>query len=390
MTAPVPGSLSGLKVIEFAAIGPVPFAAMMLADMGAQVTRIDRVPRSPDDPSAYSGFENRGRTSVAVNLKNPQGVDTVLRLIERCDVVLEGFRPGVMEKLGLGPETCQARNPRLIYGRMTGWGQHGPLAHAAGHDLNYIALSGALHAMGWADRPPSPPLNMVGDYGGGAMMLLVGVLSALFERERSGRGQVIDAAMTDGTATLMAQIYSLLAQGLWKDQRASNTLDGGAHYYGCYECADGRYVSVGSLEPQFYALLLEKCGIEDPEFCQQTDATRWAPLRARLESLFRTRTRAQWCELMEGSDVCFAPVLSMSEAPQHPHNRERGAFVELNGHIQPAPAPRFSRTPSAASAQIPREGEQTLTALTAIGMTEAEIERLLDIGAIYAAPRPTD
>lgn len=379
-------ALSGLKVIELAAIGPVPFAAMMLADMGAQVTRIDRIPGSPVDASAYAGFENRGRTSVAINLKHPKGIEALLRLVAGADVLLEGFRPGVMERLGLGPEVCLARNPALIYGRMTGWGQSGPLAHAAGHDLNYVALSGALHAMGWSDRPPMPPLNMVGDYGGGAMMLLVGMLAALHERQRSGQGQVIDAAMTDGVVTLMSQIYSLLAQGLWKDSRCSNQLDGGAHYYGAYECADGHFISIGSIEPQFYRLLLQKCGIDAPEFKAQLDAHGWPELRARLGELFKTRTRSAWCELMEGTDICFAPVLSLTEAPEHPHNRARQAFVTLNGTVQPAPSPRFSRTPSRASGEIPLEGEHSLKLLAESGISAAEIAQLIAEGAVYASP----
>ena len=350
------GALAGLAVIEVAAIGPVPFAEMMLADMGASVTRIDRIPASADDDGGMAGVENRGRTSIALDLKQPQAVDATLRLVEGADVLLEGFRPGVMEKLGLGPEVCLARNARLVYGRMTGWGQTGPLARAAGHDINYIALTGALHAMGSADRPPTPPLNLVGDYGGGAMMLLVGVLAALQSRQHSGQGQVIDAAMSDGSAMLMAPFYSMFAQDEWRDVRESNFLDGGAHYYGAYECADGRFVAIGSIEPQFYRLLLDKCGIDGPEFRNPGDRTTWARLREKLEQVFKTRSRAEWCELMEGTDVCFAPVLSLAEAPQHPHNRARGTFVEINGAMHPAPAPRFCHTPSRVSADIPRIG----------------------------------
>lgn len=365
-----------------AAIGPVPFAGTILADMGAKVVRVDRIP-AEGGASGRSGFDQRGRQSVALDLKNPAAVEIALRLTEHADVIMEGFRPGVMERLGLGPEVCLARNPRLIYGRMTGWGQSGPLAHAAGHDLNYIALTGALHAMGSADRPPTPPLNMVGDYGGGGMMLVVGVLAALYERQVSGKGQVIDAAITDGSANLMGIFYSMLAQGQWQDKRAANGLDGGAHYYGVYECADGRYVSIGSIEPKFYGLLLQKCGIDPREWPPQLDASSWPLLRSRLEAVFKRRTREQWCEIMEGTDICFAPVLSLTEAPEHPHNRARGTFIELNGAIQPAPAPRFDRTPSVASDRVAHEGQHTEEILNAIGVDRAEMQRLIDLKAIY-------
>jgi alpha-methylacyl-CoA racemase len=378
------GALAGLKVIEVAAIGPVPFAAMVLADMGARVTRIDRIPTSAADKGAMGDVVNRGRVSIAIDLKNPKGIAALLRLIDDADVLLEGFRPGVMEKLGLGPEVCLARNTRLVYGRMTGWGQTGPLARVAGHDINYLALSGALHAMGQSDRPPSPPLNLVGDYGGGGMVLLVGVLAALQARERSGQGQVIDAAMTDGAAMLMAPIYSLFAQGTWHDTRDANFLDGGAHYYSVYECADGRFIAIGAIEPQFYRLLLDKCGIVLPEFERQNDARAWPALREQLASLFKTRSRAEWCELMEGSDVCFAPVLSLAEAPEHPHNRARQTFVEMNGTMQPAPAPRLSGTPSRPSADIPDVGEHSIAILAGLGIPQPEIDRLISEGAVYA------
>ena len=379
------GALAGLKVIEVAAIGPVPFAAMMLADMGAHVTRIDRIPHPSADGSDVSGVENRGRVSIAVDLKNPKAVEAVLRLIDDADVLLEGFRPGVMEKLGLGPQVCLARNPRLVYGRMTGWGQSGPLAGVAGHDVNYIALTGALHAMGSSDRPPAPPLNLVGDYGGGAMLLLVGLLAAMQARQRTGQGQVVDAAMTDGAAILMAPFYSWMARGGWSDTRQSNLLDGGAHFYGVYECSDGRFVSIGSIEPQFYQLLLDKCGIDAPEFKDQLNRESWPALRTQLTKVFKARSRAEWCEHMEGTDVCFAPVLSLREAPEHPHNRERQTFIEINGSMQPAPAPRFDRTPSRASPNIPKVGEHSASVLAGLGMAQREIDKLIAEGAVYVS-----
>jgi alpha-methylacyl-CoA racemase len=379
------GALSGLKVIEVAAIGPVPFAGMVLADMGARVTRIDRIPLSATDDTATAGFENRGRLSIAIDLKNPKGIDTALRLIDDADVLLEGFRPGVMEKLGLGPAICCARNPGLVYGRMTGWGQSGPLSRAAGHDINYIALTGALHAMGRSDCPPSPPLNLVGDYGGGAMMLLVGLLAALQARHRSGQGQVIDAAMTDGAAMLMTPFYSMLAQGAWRDSRHTNFLDGSAHFYGAYECADGRFIAIGSIEPQFYRLLLDKCGVRMPEFDDQHNSSAWPTLRERLGEIFKTRSRAVWCELMEGTDVCFSPVLSLREAPEHPHNIARQTFVNINDKMQPAPAPRFDRTPSRASADIPKVGAHTVALLAGLGMDQKSIDQLIMEHAVYVS-----
>jgi len=335
------GPLQGLKVIEMAGLGPGPFCAMLLADMGAEVLRIERpgTPHTPHDILA------RGRTHLALDLRAGGAADQVLRLIERADVLIEGFRPGVMERLGLGPEPCLQRNPRLVYGRMTGWGQHGPLAQAAGHDINYIALSGALHAIGRSGEGPVPPLNLVGDFGGGAMLLAFGVLSALYEAQRSGQGQVIDAAMTDGAALLSAMMYGFKAAGRWSNQRGENLLDGGAHFYDTYACADGRYVAIGAIEPQFYALLRERCGIaDDPAFDAQMDPAAWPLLKLRLADVFRTRTRDEWCALLEGSDACFAPVLDWDEAPQHPHNQARGTFVTAHGLTQPAPAPRFSRS----------------------------------------------
>ena len=339
------GPLAGVKVVEFAGIGPGPYCCMLLSDMGADVVRIDR---KGGRGGAKFDVTARGRRSVALDMKDPKDVEVALGLIEKADVLIEGFRPGVMERLGVGPEEALKRNPRLIYGRMTGWGQTGPLAHAAGHDLNYIALSGALHAMGRKGAPPSPPLNLVGDYGGGALFLAMGVCAALFEAQRSGKGQVIDAAITDGTASLMGVMYGLRAAGIWTDNRDANLLDGGAPFYDVYETADGKYVTIGSIEPQFYALLLEKTGLkDDPAFAIQMNKPEWAAMSEKVAAVVKTKTRAEWTELMEGTDVCFAPVLDMAEAPKHAHNVARGAFTEVEGVVQPAPAPRFSRTPPA-------------------------------------------
>ena len=336
------GPLKGIRIVELAGIGPGPFCAMMLADMGAEIVRIDR--KGAKDPRGKFNVLLRGRPSVGVDLKQPEGVETVLRLVEQADALIEGFRPGVMEKLELGPEVCLARNPKLVFGRMTGWGQFGTLASAAGHDINYIALSGALHAIGNRGGKPVPPLNLVGDFGGGGMMLAFGIVCALLEARQSGKGQVIDAAMTDGAASLMAIIYGLKAMGTWTNQRGSNMLDGGAHFYGVYECSDGKFVAIGSIEPQFYALLLRMTGLDDPAPAAQMDKSRWPELTEKLSAIFKTKTRDEWCALMEGTDVCFAPVLDFDEAPKHPHNVARRTFVELNGVTQPAPAPRFSRT----------------------------------------------
>lgn len=336
------GPLKGIRIVELAGIGPGPFCAMMLADMGAEIIRVAR--KDAKDPRGKFNVLHRGRPAVGVDLKQPEGVEAVLRLIEQADALIEGFRPGVMEKLGLGPDVCLARNPKLVFGRMTGWGQHGTLATAAGHDINYIALSGALHAIGNRGGKPVPPLNLVGDFGGGGMMLAFGIVCALLEARQSGKGQVVDAAMTDGAASLMAIIYGLKAMGTWTNERGTNMLDGGAHFYGTYECSDGKFVAIGSIEPQFYALLLQMTGLEDPAPAAQMDKSRWPELQQKLAAIFKTKTRDEWCSLMEGTDVCFAPVLDLDEAPNHPHNAARQAFVELNGVTQPAPAPRFSRT----------------------------------------------
>jgi alpha-methylacyl-CoA racemase len=335
------GPLAGLRVVEFAGIGPGPFACMMLADMGAEVVTLDRVGARKN----HKSVAGRGRTVVELDLKDNTAIAQVLDLLEHADALIEGFRPGVMERLGLGPEIVQTRNPRLVYGRMTGWGQEGPLAQAAGHDINYISVTGALAAIGPAERPV-PPLNLVGDFGGGALYLVVGVLAALLEAKSSGRGQVVDAAMCDGAASLMSMFFDLTAMGRWTEGRESNFLDGGAHFYGVYECACGKFISVGSIEPQFYALLRQLAGLSDDGFDAQMDRTAWPALRQRLADVFKTKTREEWCKVMEGTDVCFAPVLTMAEAPSHPHMAARKIFVNRHGVTQPAPAPRFSRTPS--------------------------------------------
>ncbi|GAB3398890.1 CoA transferase [Massilia agilis] len=344
------GPLAGLRVIEMVGLGPCPFAAMMLADMGADVIRIDRKGAHVKDVFPMLGTKYdvmaRGRRSLALDLKRPEAKDALLQLVDKADVLLEGYRPGVMERLGLGPDVCQARNPKLVYGRITGWGQDGPLAHAAGHDINYIALSGMLHAMGRAGTPPAPPLNLVGDFGGGGMLLAFGVVCAVLEARQSGKGQVVDAAMVDGAALLGAMMYGLRACGMWGSAREANVLDGGAPFYDTYACADGKFVAVGAIEPQFYEQLLALARAEDPAFANQWSQRDWPRLKDKFAALFKTRTRDEWCKLLEGSDACFAPVLDMAEAPDHPHNRERGTFMQVDGVTQPAPAPRFSRTPA--------------------------------------------
>jgi alpha-methylacyl-CoA racemase len=370
----VPGPLEGLRVIEVAGIGPGPFCCMMLADLGAEVLRIDR----PDGPKGGHAADvlGRGRRSVALDLKRPEAVDAVLALVARADVLVEGFRPGVMERLGLGPEACQARNPRLVYGRMTGWGQEGPLAPVAGHDITYIALTGALWSMGRAGERPVPPLNLVGDFGGGGMLLAFGIMAALFEAGRSGRGQVVDAAMTDGSATLMGAFYGLLAQGRWRNAREANLLDGACPYYDTYECADGKYVAVGALEPQFFALLLQGLGLDPARYADRADPTRWPAIRADFAAAFRRHPRDHWAGVFDGGDACVAPVLDLEEAPRHPHNAARGTFLERGGGFQPAPSPRFSRTPPAAPAPAPRRGADGAAALSDWGVDPALVAAL--------------
>jgi alpha-methylacyl-CoA racemase len=380
------GPLSGLRVIEMAGIGPGPFACMLLSDLGADVIRVDRPGGGNlSGDGAPGDVLQRGRRSIAVNLKSADGVETVLKLLETADVVTEGFRPGVMEKLGLGPGVCLARNPRLIYGRMTGWGQEGPLSHAAGHDLNYIAITGALASIGRADSGPVPPLNLLGDFGGGSMYLIMGILAALFERGNSGKGQVIDAAITDGVISLMAAIQGLEGVGLWDGaQRQTNMLDGGAHYYDTYQCADGEWVSLGSIEPQFYALLMEKLGIEvgEASFEAQFDKARWPVMKNKIATAIKQKTRDQWCEILEGTDACFAPVLSIAEAPEHEHNKARKSFVEIEGFTQTAPAPRFSRTPGQVSRLPVGPGRDSDEILRELGLEEATIESLKESGAV--------
>jgi len=374
------GPLTGIRVLEIASIGPGPFCAMMLSDMGAEVIRIDRKDLAgTGDPRLVL---NRGRKSLAMDLKNPQAIDAVLAMAKRSDMLIEGFRPGVMERLGLGPQDCFDSNEKLIYGRMTGWGQTGPLSQAAGHDINYISLAGALNAMGDADRAPTPPLNLVGDFGGGAMYLLCGMLAALIESGNSGKGQIVDAAMTDGTASLTAAFHGLKAMGRWTDKRSDNYLDGGAHYYGAYTCSDGKFISIGSIEPKFYALLLEKCNIEDAEFQAQNDREVWPSLKQKLVRIFQSKTRDQWCEILEGTDVCFAPVLSMDEAPSHPHNQSRQTFVKIDEVTHPAPAPRFSRTQGEIQGPASLVGEHSEEVLLAWGFTSKEIEVLHAANAI--------
>jgi alpha-methylacyl-CoA racemase len=385
------GPLAGVRVVEMVGLGPCPFAAMMLADMGAEVIRIDRKPSPTTVAASGNPFPMlgtkfdvmaRGRRSLALDLKLPAAKEVVLRLFDQADVVLEGFRPGVMERLGFGPDVCHARNPKLVYGRVTGWGQHGPLAQAAGHDLNYIALTGMLHGMGRADSPPAPPLNLVGDFGGGAMMLAFGVVCAVLEARGSGKGQVVDAAMTDGAALLGAMMYGMRAFGALNDGREANLLDGGAPFYDSYACGDGKFITIGSLEPQFYAQLLALTGAADPAFQDQMDRHAWPQMKARFTALFKTRSRADWCQLLEGTDVCFAPVLDMAEAPAHPHNVARASFIDIDGVVQPAPAPRFSRTPASAGASASKPGVDSAAILADWGWPDQEVKALRDAHVI--------
>lgn len=339
------GPLQGLRVIEMSAIGPVPLAGMLLADLGAEVVIIDK----EDDPWVFPGdVMRRGKRATVVDMKSAEGVAQTKQLIEQADILIEGFRPGVMERLGLGPNEFKDSNPRLIYGRMTGWGQDGPLAQSAGHDINYIALTGALHAIGRGDSPPVPPLNLVGDYGGGTMFLIMGILAALHESKASGKGQIVDAAITEGTANLMALFYTMSGVGAWSTQRAVNMLDSAAHFYDCYETADGKYVSLGAIEPQFYALLLEKLELDKEAFAEQHDPRQWPTQKLLLAEKIKSKTRAQWDSLLAGTDVCFAPVLDFAEACEHPHMNARKAYLQRAGKTEPAPAPRFSRTASEA------------------------------------------
>ena len=376
------GPLEGVRVVELQGIGPGPFCGMMLADMGAEIIRVDRSSAVGQKASA-TDFLARGRKSIAVDLKNPEGVETVLRLIDGADALIEGFRPGVTERLGLGPDVCLERNPGLVYGRMTGWGQNGSMASAAGHDINYISLSGALHAIGEKDRNPTPPLNLVGDFGGGGMLLAFGIAAALFEKQKSGQGQVIDAAMTDGSALLMNAVFGIMNTGHWNPERGTNLLDGGAHFYGSYRTKDDKHISIGSIEPQFYQLLLEKTGLaNDADLPKQMSRQDWPILREKLELIFLEKTRNEWDAIMLGTDICYAPILSLEEAANHPHNKERGTFEQSDGVIQASPAPRFSRTSPEMPEASTAAGADTDEILSGIGASAEEIESLRASGAI--------
>jgi alpha-methylacyl-CoA racemase len=367
------GPLSGLKIVEFAGIGPGPFCGMLLSDLGADVVRIDRKGPGRASPADVT---SRGRRSVALDLKKPESIETCLKLLEKADGLIEGFRPGVMERLGLGPDVALKRNPKLVFGRMTGWGQTGPYAKAAGHDMNYIAITGALHAIGTKDKPV-PPLNLVGDFGGGALYLAFGLLAGIISARSTGQGQVIDCAMSDGAASLMAMFYGFKGAGMWNDtERRSNLLDGGAHFYDTYQCSDGKWISIGSIEPQFYALLLEKTGITDPEFTNQMSRDHWDSLRTKLAAVIAAKSQAEWCEIMDATDVCFAPVLSLDDAPKHIHNAARKTFVEIEGVMQPAPAPRFSGTPGEIQGPPPKIGAHNDAALSDWGFSGTDIAAL--------------
>jgi alpha-methylacyl-CoA racemase len=378
------GPLSGYRIIEIAGIGPGPFAAMMLADMGAEVIRVERAQSVKGAAPATAHWDTllRGRKNIAIDLKNPQGVEALLQLVEKADAIIEGFRPGVMERLGIGPTECVKRNPKIVFGRMTGWGQDGPYAPLAGHDINYIALAGALAHFARKDEAPVPPLNMVGDFGGGGMFLAFGVVCALLEAQKSGKGQVIDAAMIDGSATLMSMFWAMKSIGMFNENApGTNLLDTGAHFYDVFQCQDGKYISIGSIEPQFYALLLEKTGLtNDPAFAKQMDPLQWPTLKAKLQDVIKQKTQAQWCAIMEGTDVCFAPVLTMTEATQHPHHIARNTFIDIAGVTQPAPAPRFSRTSPETPTPPAHAGQHSTQILNEWGISN--INELLASGAV--------
>jgi alpha-methylacyl-CoA racemase len=378
------GPLTGYRIVEIAGIGPEAMCAMLLSDMGAEVLRVDRIGPGGFDMGMPVKFDllTRGRRSVAIDLKKRKGVEIVLRLVERADALLEGFRPGVMERLGIGPEECFSRNPKLVYGRITGWGREGPLSHAAGHDINYISLVGLLHAIGQVGQAPVPPLNLVGDFGGGALYLAFGIVCGLLEVSKSGKGQVVDAAMVDGVASLMTLIFGFKAADIWTDQRGENMLDGGAPWYNVYETKDNKYISIGPLEPDFYNELLCLLGLYGQIQAQQMDRDSWPEMRECFSAVFKTKTREEWCAIMEGTSACFAPVLSMEEAPNHPHNRARGTFVKIDGVIQPGPAPRFSRTKPEIQGPPPRRGQHTDQVLTEWGFPTEEIKKLREAGVI--------
>ena len=378
------GPLSGFRILEFAGIGPGPFCAMMLADMGAEIIRVDRTAGSARTIAVDATLDvvARGRKSIALDLKNPQAIEVALRLCRGADALIEGFRPGVMERLGLGPDACSAANPALVYGRMTGWGQTGPMAQLAGHDINYLALSGDLHMFGRAEERPGAPLNLVADMGGGGMMLAFGITCALLERQRSGRGQVIDAAMFEGAATLASSIWSQMAMGWWKPERGANLLDSGAPFYEVYETSDGRHVAIGAIEPQFYRLLLQGLGLDPAALPAQMDRGSWPAMKQRFADIFRRQTRAHWERVFEGSDACFAPVLTPQEAVTHPHAVARGSFTRTRGLLHPAPAPRFSRSGTARLSDPPHIGQHTRQVLGEFGFEAAEIGALLECGAV--------
>ena len=374
------GPLNGFKIIEFAGLGPAPFAGMMLSDMGAEILRIDKMSSKSAKNSENGNFDilSRGRQTLTIDLKKPDGALLALKMIEKADALIEGFRPGVMEKLGLGPEKCLKKNPKLVYGRMTGWGQEGPLSKFAGHDINYLSLTGALHSIGRKGSNPTPPLNLVGDFGGGGMFLAFGIVCALIEASKSDKGQVVDAAMVDGVASLMAMVHGLLSTDIWEDKPASNFLDTGSHYYDTYECLDGKYVAVGAIEPKFYNSLVEVLGLNKiSEEKEQMDKSRWPELKKKFSSIFLTKTRGEWCKIMKDKDVCFSPVLSITEAYEHPHNKARKLFLKNGKRIEPAPAPRFSRTPGSINRDLSGSNAETSKLLFDWGLNEQEISELL-------------
>ncbi|MFQ3315592.1 MAG: alpha-methylacyl-CoA racemase [Candidatus Poriferisodalaceae bacterium] len=379
------GPLEGVKIVELQGIGPGPFCGMMLSDMGAEVIRIDRAGNVAEQNPASAPIDvlARGRSSIGIDLKNPGGVEVVMKIIETADGLIEGFRPGVMERLGLGPEECLERNPKLVYGRMTGWGQEGPYSMAAGHDINYIALAGALEPIGRKGEAPVPPLNLVGDFGGGGMLLAFGMVCGIIESRKSGSGQVVDAAMVDGAATLMAMFHSMRAMGVWNDERGTNLLDTGSHFYDVYECSDGLYISIGSIEPQFYSELMRLTGLtEDEEFQRQMEREAWPNLKERITEVFKSKSRDEWCTIMEGTDVCFAPVLTLEEAPKHPHNVQRDVFTEIEGVTQPNPSPRFSRTTPSIQGPPAHAGKDTNLILKSLGFDASGIQNLREDGAV--------
>ena len=378
------GPLSGIRIIEVAGIGPGPFCGLLLSDLGADVIRVDRAyeVNGGDPAEPPSNVLNRGRRSIGVDLKKPEGVETVLRFVDSADALFEGFRPGVMERLGLSPEVCLARNPKLVYGRMTGWGQEGPYAQMAGHDINYIALAGALDSIGRRGQPPTPPLNLVGDFGGGGLVLAYGLVCGLLETQRSGKGQVIDSAMVDGAAILMTMFYGMHAAGTWSAERGMNRLDSGSHWYDAYETADGKYVAIGSVEDKFYEEMLRNTGAGGAELPDRQDPAYWPELKERMGAIFRSKTRDEWCTIMEGTDSCFAPVLSLEEAPDHPHNKFRDSFTEVAGIRQPAPTPRFERTPGAIQRPPPHPGQHSDEILSEGGYSATEIKALRASGAV--------